>query len=100
MVNPLLCVLGLTLSLAADSSYEEKKAAPELTFYVSPQGSDQNPGTQMAPFASIRSAQQAVRKALQRNQATTITVICVRASTVFTRHLYSIRKIQPPMAAV
>ena len=72
MITPLFCILGITLNLAAPSSNQE--AGFQHTLYVSPGGSDQNPGTETAPFKSIGSAQQAVRKMLQENRAGTITV--------------------------
>ena len=72
MIGSLFCILGLTLNLAAASS-EEKATLPK-TFYVSPQGSDKNPGTETAPFKSIRFAQQAVRRALRKKKATILTV--------------------------
>jgi hypothetical protein len=72
MVKSLFCVLGLTLNLSVASSDAETTA--QTVFYVSPQGSDRNPGTETAPFRSIRFAQKAVRKALSDEQAAKITV--------------------------
>ncbi|HEC02451.1 MAG TPA: right-handed parallel beta-helix repeat-containing protein, partial [Phycisphaerales bacterium] len=71
MIKPLLCVLGL-MFLSVASSHAE--AIPQKVFYVSPHGSDRNPGSETAPFKSIEFAQQAVRKALSEDQAAKITV--------------------------
>jgi len=50
----------------AIKSMQEKRAGwvnlPEKALYVSPQGSDANPGTKAAPFATIRRAQEEARK--------------------------------------
>ena len=43
-------------------------------FYVSPQGSDRNPGTKAKPFASVARAQQAVRKVLKGDKRADVTV--------------------------
>jgi len=98
MIGSLFCILGLTLNLAAASS-EEKATLPK-TFYVSPQGSDKNPGTETAPFKSIRFAQQAVRRALRKKKATILTVYLRQGVLPFLiRHLYSICWTQLPMVA-
>ena len=45
------------------------------TFYVAPGGSDENPGTQAAPFATIRRAQEAVRALGAKGLAEDVTVV-------------------------
>lgn len=71
MVNHLFVILGLTFCMATASP---GKTVTQSTFYVSPQGSDRNPGTKTEPFKSISFARQAVRKAIEENQAKKITV--------------------------
>ena len=51
MVASLVCLMAPTVALAE----------VQATFYVAPNGSDTNPGTQSKPFATIEKAKQAVR---------------------------------------
>jgi hypothetical protein len=54
---------------------------PSADFFVSPSGSDSNPGTLSAPFATIAHAQAAVRGILQGR--TNSVVVMLRAGTYF-----------------
>ena len=61
--------LCLLLGLTAASSLFALDTAPGVTFYVSPSGSDANPGTKDRPFATVGRAQRAVRPRLAASGA-------------------------------
>ena len=46
-----------------------------VSFVVSPSGSDENPGTESAPFKTLARAQRAVRQVLQVQKPTSVTVL-------------------------
>ena len=50
-------------------------ASADARFWVSPRGSDANPGTKAAPFASLQRAQRAVRPSLERHADADVQVI-------------------------
>lgn len=54
LISALACAAGLLPSA-------EVQAASTTTFYVAPSGSDDNPGSEEKPFATIEKARQAVR---------------------------------------
>lgn len=66
-------------------SQEETKLVNDATFYVSPNGSDENDGSFSSPFASLERAKQAVRET-NKNGRTGITVAVMAGN-------YSIRNI-------
>lgn len=60
------CVLAMVLATPA---------AAAVTYHVAINGSDDNSGSQAAPFASIEKAQESVRKALKSHPGEPITVV-------------------------
>ena len=58
-----------------------------VTFYVSGQGKDTNPGTLEKPFATPERARNAVREELKRNKSETFTVLFRQGSYMLTRSL-------------
>src|SRR4051812_36456922 len=50
-------------------------ASADQRFWVSPRGSDADPGTRAAPFASLRRSQEAVRQSLSRRSNADVQVI-------------------------
>lgn len=60
----LFAVLGLGTAFWVGAT---SGVAAETTFYVAPNGSDENPGTEAKPFATVAKAQQAVRTARKDN---------------------------------
>jgi hypothetical protein len=65
------CLLALTVVLLASAS---ALAATQTTLYVAPGGSDNNPGTEAQPFATLEKARQAVR-AINKNMAGDLVVV-------------------------
>lgn len=59
---PLTGAVLAVLILSPGLSTAVPPAAIPATFYVAPGGSDDNPGTEAKPFATVEKAQQAVRK--------------------------------------
>lgn len=57
----LLFALIICLTVPAVSWPKEASAAVQATYYVSPAGSDSNPGTQVAPFLTIQKARDTIR---------------------------------------
>ena len=57
----LSCLVLIVCTLFSDRSVTICLAAVQATFYVAPNGSDTNPGTETSPFATIEKAKQAVR---------------------------------------
>ena len=62
--------LMLTLAMAAAAS-----AGVQATFFVAPNGNDNNPGTEAGPFATIEKARQTVRT-INKEMAGDIVVPC------------------------
>ena len=61
VVASVTCLLACLLTLGASSAAQ----ATTTSYYVSPQGSDRNPGTQAQPFRTLDRARNAAR-AVQR----------------------------------
>ena len=57
-----LCILPITLTLAALNAAEDNSIVTVVDFFVSPDGSDKSPGTLEQPFATIQGARDAIRK--------------------------------------
>ena len=57
----LVIISGLTLVSAIFALLSPVFAGTQATYYVSPAGSDDNPGTISAPFLTITAAQDSVR---------------------------------------
>ncbi len=72
---------ALTLFLAA-AYCPPAIQANDADWYVAPQGSDQAPGTQEEPFATVGRAQTAVREAIREGLKRDVTVL-VRGGTYF-----------------
>ena len=64
MVKRNQLTIGMVCLLLAGSILPATVSVADVqhTFYVSPTGSDENPGTESEPFKTIRRAQDAVRK--------------------------------------
>jgi|GEM_PF-1409302 len=72
-------VLYAIVGVACTSGDDPPAARPQHQFYVSPGGSDADPGTESKPFATIQRAQQAVRQVNQ--QMTGDVVVVLRGGT-------------------
>jgi hypothetical protein len=66
---------GLVLLTAAAGLQAEGAAPTQATFYVSPAGSDENPGTEAKPFKTIERARGAVRAAGARMTGDLVVVL-------------------------
>jgi len=72
--SPRICVVSLLLAWAVSAA--GWAAGPsEITYHVSPDGSDEGPGTQSQPFGSMTAAQRAVRALLQREPGRPVSVL-------------------------
>ncbi len=61
-ITAILVLFGLLLSQVAVFAEETAETEDVIRYYVSPDGSDINPGTEELPFATIDAARQAVQK--------------------------------------
>lgn len=61
-----LSLVTLSLSLETPSVLGERDSSLWRSFYVSPAGSDRNPGTEREPFRTLMRAQRAVREVAER----------------------------------
>lgn len=75
-ISILLCIILVT-SVFVNVFAEEKteNLTSETVFYVSPDGDDNNSGTERAPFKSLEGARNKVRSLLKRNHKDPITVV-------------------------
>ncbi len=65
-----VCVIALAASLVAQARASPARRPASTVFYVSPRGSDSNPGTQARPFRTLvraRNAARRVRRPLRAN---------------------------------
>lgn len=72
-----MLICFISLSFSCTDTFTEKS-----DFYVSPHGSDSNPGTSEMPFASIHRAQQAVRERITSGLTENISVM-IKSGTYY-----------------
>lgn len=70
----LAATVVFTAAILAASFRTVEVYAASTTFYVSPTGSDSNPGTEAQPFKTLASAQQAVRATIASGMNSDATV--------------------------
>lgn len=80
----LSCLVLVVLTLLSNCSVTICSASVQATFYVAPDSSDDNPGTEARPFATVERAQQAVR-AVNRQMSGDIVVV-LRGGTYWIDH--------------
>ena len=71
---PLAGVVLAALTLSSSFPIAAYSAAIQSTFYVAPDGNDDNPGTETKPFATLEKSRQAVR-AINKNMTGDIVVV-------------------------